>query len=182
MSDSIQACYGSRSGSSPSCTIQQQAGSQQEHNTPHRKARGSLRMLVKRHLEGCLSENYHFLLRRSAAGCRGQPFPPGCSTISGLPFLKAASSLSLCLGFEMSTSVHKWVIPRIRTCYCHTRPPAGDGRPVAQVCHALIDTGVAGLKGGDGEGAGVDLQTREGVLIQGETSKAPRNHRRWRTH
>lgn len=82
----------------------------------------------------------------------------------------------------MSTSVHKGVILRIRTCYCYTRPAAGDGRPVGQACHALIDAAVAGLKGGDGEGAGVDLQTGQGVLVQGETSEAPRNHRRRRTH
>lgn len=78
--------------------------------------------------------------------------------------------------------MHKGAIFRIRTCYSHTCQAAGDGRPVAQACHALVGAGMAGLQGGDGEGALTDLQTRQIVLAQGKTSEPPGDHRRGRTH
>lgn len=73
--------------------------------------------------------------------------------------------------------MHRGVILRIRTCYGHACEAAGDGQPAVGLCHTLIDACMAGLKGGDGEGALAELHTRQGVLIQGKTSKAPGNHR-----
>lgn len=52
---------------------------------------------------------------------------------------------------------------------------AGDGRPVFQACHALIDANMAGLEGGDGEGALAELHTGQGVQVQGKASEAPGN-------
>lgn len=79
-------------------------------------------------------------------------------------------------------STYTGVILHIRTCYGHTRVAAGDGRPVFQACHTLIDANMAGLEGGDGEGALAELHTGQGVQVQGEASEAPGNLRRRRTH
>lgn len=100
--------------------------------TLHRKAQGSLRIPVKRHLEGCPSKNSYCFLphRHSAAGKRGQAlFLSVQHSQNGLPFLKATSSCSLCLCFEVRT-MHRSVILCIRTCYGHTCEAAGDSWPV----------------------------------------------------
>lgn len=109
VSVSIHAWFSSRSGSNPYCSIQQHAVSQQEYNTPHRKAQGSLRILVKRHLEGCPNKNYCSLLLSSRQPRTGILVSVQHSQ-NGLPFLKATSSLSLHLRFEESRSMHKGVI------------------------------------------------------------------------
>lgn len=100
--------------------------------TLDRKAQGSLRIPVKRHLEQCLSKNSYCFLPHchSAAGSCGPAFFSSVQhSQNDLPFLKATSSLSLCLCFEVR-SVHSRVILCIRTCYGHMCEAAGDGRPV----------------------------------------------------
>lgn len=72
------------------------------------------------------------------------------------------------------------VIPCIRTCYVHAREAAGDGRPVVEARHALIEANMARLKGGDGERAAVELHARQRVLVQGKASEAPGHRRRRR--
>ncbi|TNN66647.1 hypothetical protein EYF80_023181 [Liparis tanakae] len=124
------------------------AASQQEHNTPHRKAQDPLRIPVKRHLDGCPSNFLWCALPSAVKGVEGRT---------------------------------KRAVLRISTCYGHTRVAAGDSRPVGDACHALIDAHVAGLKGGDGEGALVDLHARQGVAVQGTASEAPGNGCRRRT-
>lgn len=152
--------------------------------TLHRKAQGSLRILVKRHLDGCPSKNSYCFLphRHSAAGSRGQAlFLIVQHSQNGLHFFKATSSCSLRLCFEVR-SMHTRVILYIRTCYGHTCQTAGDSRPVVQARHTLIEPNVARLKRGDGEGSSIGLHTRQTASIQWKASEAPGNHSWWRTH
>lgn len=98
----------------------------------HRKAQGSFRILVKRHLEGRPSKNSYCFLphRHSAARSCGQALDLSVQHLkNGLPFLKATSSCCLRLCFEVR-SMHRRVILCIRTCYGHTCEAAGDSWPV----------------------------------------------------